>query len=584
MREAFVEQGLDVDAGTPAEAAARFGARGIPIELAAALDVWALVRRRLADEAGFARLARIADLLDGDETRSRVRLAIAERDAAALKTLAQRDDVLRLPVATLQILGSGLRGVGAVHEAAALLEPAHRRHPDDFLICLHLARALHEANERDASARYFMTAIALNPSSPVATSEAGQELYNVREYARAQAVYEAGLAAWPEDAVLHCQLAWALRAQGLTDRAEAESAESVRLAPRSPWVRASRGSMLTNRRPVDEAAIFAEFDEAMRLAPQSGLVIGWAAEACMELRKPDRAWELARKAIELDPTSPKLREIYGWIAAHNGHADEAVASAREAVRLGPGRFESHHSLAEALLGKYRLEEALAEAQTAVRLNPKVVNGHLLLACIWFELGWFERARACHERARELGGTAFGSGMLEFFQATERRAAAESRYLAILEGNLKARDVEEMVGASCAGAMRDWPLAAFRQMQAAFRADLAYVRDPKKYEPHFIGLTAAARAILGRGDAAKIGADERAELGEQALEWLRDMLEIRVAFESRERLCGLIEIWLTCSEVAGIRDEEGLAKLPPDLAARLRAAWQDVRARRDAAKR
>ncbi len=539
---AFEVQGIDVDKGTAAEAAELLRARGISTELAAALDGWVVVRSELGEADGAERLSRIADLLDGDPKRNRIRLAILERDAEILKTLASSEDLLDLPVVTLQLLGSGLRNVGAYPEAAEMLERAHRRHPRDFLICLHFARALHQSGHPLDSASFYMAVLALRPDSPVAVSEAGQELINVSEAARAEAVFREGIRRWPEDAILHVQLAMALLLQGRGEDAEAASEAAVRIAPNSAWVRAQRGLILLQRGRSEEA--MAQVEEALRLGPDVAQIQWMASTAYGWLNDTKKAYETALRAVELDPTAPWSHLSLTRTMAAMGRQIEAIEVAREAVRRGPQHAETHAALGAALAALRFLDEGIAELRTATRINDRSIDAWLQLMFALFFQGRNIEAAQCIERLRGLGLTeaVLHPQLVELWEKIERRAKAEPRLIAILEGHVQARGAEEMVDAALVGARREWPHAAVQQMKAAFETDREYTADPTKYENHYGGCIAAARAVLGLDDARDLDAKARAEVGAQGLAWLRELLEMR-RNEAPHEVVRIMIIWL-----------------------------------------
>jgi len=68
----------------------------------------------------------------------------------------------------------------------------------------------------------------------------------------------------------------------------------------------------------------------------------------------------------------------GALAMHNGHAAEAEADFREAVRLAPQMAEAHLDLGLVLGRNGKLDEAIQSLQTAIRLDPKINSAHMFL--------------------------------------------------------------------------------------------------------------------------------------------------------------------------------------------------------------
>ncbi|HEY2201235.1 MAG TPA: tetratricopeptide repeat protein, partial [Solirubrobacteraceae bacterium] len=83
----------------------------------------------------------------------------------------------------------------------------------------------------------------------------------------------------------------------------------------------------------------------------------------------ERAAELCRAALELEPTSLDASQMLGVIALQSGRADEAVETFRRAADLNPDRPHAHANLGTALLYLRRPEEALRHYDRALALDP-----------------------------------------------------------------------------------------------------------------------------------------------------------------------------------------------------------------------
>jgi hypothetical protein len=131
--QTFRDAGLDVHALGVEEAGERIWRSTVAVELAAALDFWALTRRRVRgdDDSGWRDLLRVARLADPDALRTRVREAVERKDQQAL--LAVASSVSRLPPATLSVVGSLLLADNQIRSPAEVfLRETQRRHPNDF--------------------------------------------------------------------------------------------------------------------------------------------------------------------------------------------------------------------------------------------------------------------------------------------------------------------------------------------------------------------------------------------------------------------------------------------------------------------
>ncbi|WHT20687.1 tetratricopeptide repeat protein [Crossiella sp. CA-258035] len=105
----------------------------------------------------------------------------------------------------------------------------------------------------------------------------------------------------------------------------------------------------------------------------------WCRQAAAHLAngKPKRALQAAERATELAPDAEAPHRLRGIALTELGRHAEAVAAAREAVRLAPGDWRGQVALAEALgaggamLDPQRPEghQAVAAARRAVELAP-----------------------------------------------------------------------------------------------------------------------------------------------------------------------------------------------------------------------
>jgi tetratricopeptide (TPR) repeat protein len=83
----------------------------------------------------------------------------------------------------------------------------------------------------------------------------------------------------------------------------------------------------------------------------------------------DRAAELFRKAIAVDPQYWLAHRDLGWILAQSKRYDEAERCLREAIRLAPEDATAHAYLGIVLAFLQRRAEAEQESRTAVRMEP-----------------------------------------------------------------------------------------------------------------------------------------------------------------------------------------------------------------------
>ena len=84
-----------------------------------------------------------------------------------------------------------------------------------------------------------------------------------------------------------------------------------------------------------------------------------------------RAYEMAGRALDLNPRSSQPYATLAVLQAVDGQYDQAIASARKAVGLGPSNVDAHIALAFVLSAAGQHAEAAAAIETAQRLDPNL---------------------------------------------------------------------------------------------------------------------------------------------------------------------------------------------------------------------
>lgn len=124
--------------------------------------------------------------------------------------------------------------------------------------------------------------------------------------------------------------------------------------------------------------------------------LGWTADPAGTLR---RAESHARKAIGIDEFNPLALALLGRIHTRLGEYDRAVELLRRAVALNPSEPESNASFGDALLWNGDIGEALKALEVAAQLDPRLSSEHLFnLGAAYFLLGEHTRAAQILERS------------------------------------------------------------------------------------------------------------------------------------------------------------------------------------------
>jgi tetratricopeptide (TPR) repeat protein len=104
-----------------------------------------------------------------------------------------------------------------------------------------------------------------------------------------------------------------------------------------------------------------------------------AAQAALELERPDIGEALVQSALALYPWSPDGLALQGVIALSSDQPARAEAALRRAITLLPDRANVHAALSAALLDLGRPAEAAEAARAALALAPGCAIAHLYLA-------------------------------------------------------------------------------------------------------------------------------------------------------------------------------------------------------------
>jgi serine/threonine protein kinase/tetratricopeptide (TPR) repeat protein len=341
---AFQRYGPNVEALSASEAARAIRARSVPLELAAALDDWAYVRRYHSsrDAAAWKHVLAIARLADPDSLRGQVRDAWERSDRHALMELSAVNGVKDLPPQTIVLLATGLYRLDAKEQAAALLRRTQPHHVGDFWINEHLGLFLTELQppRYEEAVRFLTAAAALRPQSPAAQGNVGYVLCELGLFAEGLTAYENSVRLFPEDAANHHTFGFLLSRAGIHDRAIAELREALRLNPDYPGARWNLAYALS-RQGDWPAAI--EVYERLRQQPadraRAANSLAWLLATCPEVNYRDaaRAVELAKDAVEQAPLDGNYWNTLGVAQYRAGNFQAAVEALEKAEELDPDK-------------------------------------------------------------------------------------------------------------------------------------------------------------------------------------------------------------------------------------------------------
>ncbi len=428
-QRAFAAAGLELEALPPEEAGRALRERGIPVELAGALDKWMSAYQRFAtEEEPILRLFEVARAADPDPVRTQLRSAILAQDQGALRKLSGEEHLRGYSPTTLDLLADALAESGAVDEAVAVYRTAQRLHPGDWLLNLGLAASLLklEPPQPEESVRFYTAAAVLRPGH----LEARHGLANTLEErlgrtAEALELYREMLVLQPDDAHLRWHLGRALLALGKFEAAIEAHRAAVLLDPDAVDAWTGLASALQQTGQYEEAiapleaaiwldpknidiyvnlggALLSTGDlegalavnaEARRVRPESYMPHNNLGNILRLLGDDTKALDAYRAALPLVPDEFRYLVLcnLATLLFRKGESSTAIAYYREALSRRPEHPPILNGLAWALAqapeGQREPEEAVTLARRATELAPDQTRG-------WTTLGL-----ACYRAAR-----------------------------------------------------------------------------------------------------------------------------------------------------------------------------------------
>jgi serine/threonine-protein kinase len=589
--DAFRTFGVDPDGGSLDEAAKACSTSSLVSRLAATLDAWALARRR----AGLspAPVRKLADLLDDDPWRRRLRTAESPAD---LRALAASADAEALPLESLSALAGALAAAGDLEGAVQVSSRVVERFPGDpWMLSQHAFWLVALPVPRRAEAHRFAEAARdLQPGSSGVWANLGWVIMSWASRKQSEPFVRRALEIHPGNALAHTYLGRLLRGEGKLDEAVEEFRRAMVLQPDLADARSQLGFALWLKGQRKEAV--EAMREAVALEPKSPRAHSQLARLLVEVGEFRDAMAEFRAAIALDPRSAEAHMELGNLHYALTDFEASAEESREAVRLSPGSANVLLTLGGRLgtLGSW--EESLDACQGALRLGaPASMTWQSIAGCC-MALGDFERAIDASDAAeysqagrsgisrlpalllarrydeaqnlirvelasaggagaaswrQYLGQTLqmkgqFTQAVAEFARAAaldpsparkgnladaRRLASLEARLPAVRRGEDRPGPVPEILDFARMCGMVDDDAAAVRLFEKAFAASPETGADPVS-DIRLAAISNAGSAGAGTSPISRALEDgERARLRGLALQWLRaDLKTLRERFE------------------------------------------------------
>jgi tetratricopeptide (TPR) repeat protein len=516
-------------------------------------------------------------------------------------------------------LGATLYDRGKWEEAVAHYEEALGIDPLYADAHYNLGNALHDRGKWEEAVRHYQQALRIDPQNARVHNNLGNALYAKGRVEEAVGHYEEALRIDPKHANAHIGLGNALRARGKLGAAIEHYERAVRIDPTYAGARYNLGNALYEKGRLDEAVghlrqalhldaklapahvclgraledkgrleeAVGHYEEALRIDPECINAHINLGVTLYDRGKWEEAVDHYQQALRIDPQNAIAHSNLGNALRAMGRVEEAVGHYEEALRIDPKLANAHLGLGNALKARGKLGEAVDHYEQALRLDPKLAQAHGALGLALLALGRWSEARDATRRCLDLlpQRHPLRAIVLQQLQRCERMAALEAGLPSVPRGQDKTAGPAEWLELARVCRLKKRYAAAAHLYAEAFAADPKPADDLRAGHRYDAARCAVLAAAAEGADDAKPDDRERTRLRGQALDWLRADLALWKKqaqpgqAEGRVTAERVLQHWQADSDLAGVRDEAGLAKLPDKERQAWEKLWAEVEALR-----
>jgi serine/threonine-protein kinase len=568
LKEALARYGLPLGGVSVAAAVTRIRQRPQPIQVQLLGVLQECLRLAPPDEGKSGQWLKGVLAADPDPWRQRARRAVEDRNWSALQTLLETMEATQHPPTFLVGLAQALPDSTMRSSQIQLLRRAQEHYPADFWVNVNLAAALYRSGVPTSTV--FLTDTArLTREELAAVSDA-------------VGFYRAALILRPKTPMVHYNLGNALRARGDLPAAADAYRKALQFDDRLVEAHNNLGLVLYQQKRFARAE--EAFAKAIALDGHYALAhnnLGMARQAQKKLAAATAAF---LRASELDPRTALPLYNLGNVRFEQHNLEEAVAQYQQAIQRDPRFAPAHLNFGHVLYLQKKLKEAAEAYGKVLDLEPKHALACYYLGHVFREQGRFADALVQLKKGQALGAGQpdWPSNAAQHIELCQRLLALERRLPAIDKGVEKPRDaVEQLAFADFYARYKKRYAAAAHFYEGALTAKPSL--SPELQAHHrYNAACAAALAAAGQGeDAGKLDAKEKTRLRQQALAWLGDNLQqYAKQFEAadaktRQTVQQSLQHWQKDPELASVRGQEALAKVPEAERAAWQQLWADV---------
>jgi tetratricopeptide (TPR) repeat protein len=443
-----------------------------------------------------------------------------------------------------------------------------------------LGTALKAQGDLKGAIACYQKALALDPRHVPAHSNLGNALFATKDVKGAMTCLTRALELDPREAGVHYNLGQVLQSEGEVTRAIASYRKAVELEPNDVKTHIALGNLLQAQ--GDLTGAIACFKRALDLEPACTGAHTNLGNALYTRGDVNGASACFNKALALDPRCARAHYGLGNTRYQQGDVKGAIACYEKALALDPEDALAHTNLGVALGAQGDLTGAICCYKKAISLDPRHVNAHGALGSALLAQGAFREAREATQQALRLlpGGHSLRPVVTRQLDECQRLLNLDARLTAILAGDEQPADASEQLAlAELCQHYKKRYAAATHFYEGAFAAGTARTAQ----RAYNAACAAALAGVAKSEDAAKLDAKEKVRLRQQALAWLGEALkhhgqQIQGAdAQTRTAIQETLRHWQQDGDLASLRDEQAVAKLPEADQRSCRHLWADVAA-------
>jgi serine/threonine-protein kinase len=502
--------------------------------------------------------------------------------AAAEQVLRHGATVQPGQVVLLDALGKLLesQGPSRLEEAIGYYRTARgQRHH----LGISLSKALLSAGRPAEVEQVMQELVLLQPDNPAFYFYLGSAAYHQKKYGEAQTYYRKAIDLYPDFAKAYCNLGSTLNAEQKHREAEGAFRKALDLKPDFAEAYGNLGSALIDQQKYVEAE--AVLLQAIDLKPDLAFAYNNLGGALIRQERYGAAERALRRAIDLKPDCVEAYANLCNALSTMGKHWEAQAAVQKALDIDPSCAIAYYNLGNLRIRQQKWGEAEAAFRKAMDLNPALNEACYSLGMALMRQARFDEAAAPLQKAGDLlPATNPGRGLARQLQLQcQRYLTLEARLPALLRGTEKPANAAEQIECARLCQIKKLYAAAALFFAAAFAAEPKLADDVPQGVRYDAACAAALAGCASGKDGDKLDDKARARWRRQALDWLREDLTwwakklengtAQARILARQRL----QDSQNDPDLAGVRDSDGLARLPNEERAKWERFWSDVAA-------